>query len=64
MGIPGVEPARERWRLKALLDHQDRGINVTSSRVGAQVFLGSSRRLFLLCLLGAFSNPQVYLVKK
>ena len=64
MRIPGMEPASEGGRLKALLDHQDGSVHITSSRVAAQVLLGSDDCLLLLLLTGTFPNPQVYLCER
>lgn len=57
-GIPSEEPACEGGGLMPLLHHNDRGIGVSVSGVGLEVFLYSGGCCLLLFLVGMFPYPE------
>lgn len=62
--VPGVEPASEGGRLKALFDHHDGGVYIPTPWVGLQVFLCRGDHIVLLYLIGSLAHPQEHLSKK
>lgn len=57
-GIPSQEPACEGGGLVSLLHHDDRGLRVSVSGVGLEVFLYRCSCSLLLFLIGMFPYPE------
>lgn len=62
--VPSSEPASEGGRLKPLLDQDDRGIRISTTRVCAQVLLAAHHCLFAFYSVGLFANPQKHLIRQ
>lgn len=60
-GIPGCEPPSEGGRLESLLDHDDRRIWISVTRVCVQVLLACDHCFFTLYHIGLFTNPEKHL---
>jgi hypothetical protein len=62
--VPGVEPACEGGRLKALFDQHDGGVHISTPWVGPQVLMCRGDHILLLYLISSIAQPQEHLRRK